>query len=706
MSGVLAIAFALVPFALLVLAYLWAFHLRARAALLGRIARALLPAAAAVLAVGDAVNGFSRAEGFHAGYFSLGVAFVAALCFAVFLMPRWRSPTSLARSFLAVIREDFREPTRVGAGHRWSSLVAFTLFAVIFYLASMTALKFNFQYQAFVFEYLDAIRRVAERTPLLDFMTKPRCEGTELYNPFTFILYGFIEHIDAGAFSHIRLLLVAAIVGLNLWLHRHRSSLMLLASSLFVLAVTLDWRYDFNSSAFFETFFALLFFVNFLMLLHMRLTRGFAFATGLVNGVAFATKEIAVLNVAVLAWILATSGLDKRRFVAVAGSAVAGFAIASLFFFRSFLECGISEGLYHLPVAWFRGAQMEVMGQARVYLLADQGVQFPFVDLVLRRLSFQTVGEILFGACRRFGLMTLTGVFPLAYLAANLPGSRMRAVWLFLVLGFPLYGITYWKGGDSADPLYTMLPFGFIYAAPFLVRVVSRLAESVRRGTLLRPRVVYLWLLLAVNVLFLASLVEPAATTARRARTIEGISRSGVTFSSELTAPQRAFIEFLEDLRREGRAEDWIFINACFGRDEVDFVMRSNVNMVFSQLDARFELLAAVLAGDRGRVREALDLMVREVNYHRPDGGAFHVLVCTPKGPGPGSKANPYAGRRFLEGCASIPYADVVETRLAVVAFDVDACRNLISPGLLTGDGLRQGRAPAIPLVPENSAVQ
>ena len=78
MSRLLSIAFMSVPLVMIALAYAWAFHLRDRPRQVRRALPILLGAGAAALFAGDAINGFSAANGFHAGFFVLGILVVAA----------------------------------------------------------------------------------------------------------------------------------------------------------------------------------------------------------------------------------------------------------------------------------------------------------------------------------------------------------------------------------------------------------------------------------------------------------------------------------------------------------------------------------------------------------------------------------------------------------------------------------------------------
>lgn len=703
MSNFLSSAFVLVPVLLLVTAYSWAFHLRDRPGVVRRALVGLLIAGTLALAVGDAVNGFYRAEGFHARFWGLGFVAMASVHAIVFWLPRKRSLFECLQAALDVVREDFHdaESPVFKRRHSWWYAAGFLAFAAVFYGATFVSFQFNVQFAFFVQEFLDSIRELAARTTLWDFVTARECETTVLYNPFTFLLFNAADRIDRIDFWHLRLLMTAAFVGANLWMHRSQPPGRLFLSHLFFLVVLMEPSHEFNSSAFSETFFALVFFANLLMLLHVRYTVPYFLSLGLVMGIGFVSKELNILNLCLMAFLLATAGLPRRRFCALAGAALLGFAVPTFFFTVSFLQCGVTEGLYHLPFVWFRGAELAGMTQSNVGLLADQGREFPFAALVLRRLTFQTIGEVLYGAASRFGYYALVGVFPLAWMIANLPRRQLRILGVLVLLALPLYGVTFWKGGDSADPLYTMLPFGYIFSGPFLVRLGVRFATIVRRGDFLKPRALYIHGLVAANLLFLGSHLGAAWQVAQDARFIDAVTPQGISFAHEPDDTERAIVRTLRERRAQGRIQDWFFLADCGGSDVHKPLTILAPELTMSTLDIRYSLLPAILDGDHPRIQNAFDVMVRELDYAQSEIEAFLVVACSPTRFSP-ERTTPSPDDEpptLLDACARVLHAAPDGNGLVLLEFPKESCRRYIRPELERSRGVRQERPPVIPIL-------
>ncbi len=701
MSSALTIAFMLIPLILLVFAYVWAFHLRSRPTLLRRTPLALLYGGTALLFAGDTINGFWAADGFHAGYFAFGVLIVAGIYGIVFWMRRRGSAGARLQAALETVREDFREPVSTGPRRKaWLAILAFLPFAALFYVITITSFHLNPQFTYFAQEFLDEIRALAERTSLLDYILRRECDTNVLYNPSTFVIFAFIDRLDVITVHHVRLLMVAAIFGINLWFHRKRSAALLLLSHLFFLLVTLDPAHEFNNSAYTETFFAVVFFVNLLMVLDIRFTIPWFLATGFVTGIGFISKELNVLNLALLAFVLATAGLSRRRFLALATAAIAAFTIPTAFFMVSFLECGVTEGLYHIPIAWFRGAEIAGMTQSNVYLLADQGMAFPMAELILRRLSFQTVGEVFAGGLRQVGLFTLVGVFPVAWMVANFPRRKMRVIGFLLFLAFPLYGITFWKGGDSSDPLYTLLPFGYVFAGPFLVRLATRFAGIVKQRRFLERRSLYIHALVIVNLLFVGSYLKPAWQVARDTRFIKGFGSGGLAFAHRPNEQERSLSTTLRGLQRDGQIGDWLFVTDCHDSDMPKILSVMEPGIFMNIIDIRYDLLPAIVYADHQRLQDAFDVMIREFDYSLEGVESLYVLACRETQPPSEQMGSTLLdpGSSLLDGCAHVVQASPGREGWILFAFPKESCRQYIRPELDRARGVRQERTPLIPL--------
>ncbi len=121
------------------------------------------------------------------------------------------------------------------------------------------------------------------------------------------------------------------------------------------------------------------------------------------------------------------------------------------------------------------------------------------LDVILNRLTFQTVGELLVGGTVALLPWCLT-VFPVPYLLANCSRERARTFLLFLLLAMGFYGLSFWKGGDSANPVYTTMAFGYVFCGPFLIRLVRAIATAVKQRRLFTGPGVSLLLMAGINV--------------------------------------------------------------------------------------------------------------------------------------------------------------------------------------------------------------
>ncbi len=696
-----AVVLLLVPYALWCLAWVWPAYLRSRSSVSGRAARLLPPVLTALLVGGEVWNGGWRADGFDGRLFAAGVAVMAVFHLVVFVEPvrtRLRRWSGLA---VEAVREDFREPQgALPSPHRGLSILLFVVFCGLFYLAYTTYGLFNYQLKYFVFDFLDLLKRTARDVPFQDLLTGDRCVSTRLYRTFPLALYPFADRLSFALYYHVCVALVGCIFAVQWSLNRRRSPWVLFASHLFYLAVSLDPDLEYNRTGYFELAFGLLYLVGFLLVLHVRWSARWFFVLGLVTGVAFVEKELAILLVALAAIHLASSDLPVRRIRTLALWAMAGFTIPMSLFAVLLLRCGATEGVAHLPVVWFRGVVLQTeLTQTDVQTAMDWRGEFSLAEIVLRRLSFQTVGEIVVGAGGWFGRYALVGVFPVAYLVANLPAAHVRVIGVYLVLGFFLYGVTHWKGGDSSDPLYTMLPFGYVFAAPYFLRLVSTLRLHWRLRTWWTPRTLYLLVLLALNAWFFADLAAPVFRTARDLRHLSGFAASGLQFEVKPGGQETELKDLLVGLRDQGEVGRWLFLSACAPHEVPRSIVHSDLDRHLTLLDTRFEVLDALRRQDVPRIRQAFRVMTHSLSYDLTGVRRILVLACT-HGVGPDRPGQPlYSPGPWLGGCVQVLYAAPKDLGLVLFAFDLERCRRYLPRDLLDR-GVEWRRLPRLRVLP------
>ena len=664
----------LVPFLLLCLAYLYAFHLQNRTRFIQKGLFLLFHCFVALLIAGECINGFSQAQGFHAGLTGLGLLTILAV-YSIRYIRAVRQPLGdTVKSFLAVAKEDFQESGASAPVHWIAGVGFFLAFLFLFYVCSTTYFTFNFHIQYFTYSFLQVVEQIADEMSLFDLITVGQCATPLVYNPFTFLVHGLTEltgGIDPAIYFDIRIGLVLIVFVVNFIMYFKRLGWTFLLSHLYFLFITLDSRFEFNGSGDDEMFFALIFFVSFQLLMSIRYQVWFLFLAGFATGVAFLSKELAIFNVLLLSYVLGTAGLSKGRFIKLAIAAALGFLLPNIFFFYLFLHCGTTQGLAHLPVAWFRGHVLRTsLEQRNVYLLNDMGFQFTVWDIIIRRLCFQTVGEMLAGASRHFVHYLCLGVFPVFYLLANLPDLKRRLVLAFLLMGAFLYGFTYWKGGDSSDPLYTMLPFGYVFAAPFLVKLVRSVVRAYRAKRLLAPRSWYLYFLVLLNVLFLVQLAGPAMGVFREFRFIERITPRGIEYGVEPTRKEAALLDVLTELKEQDKLAEFVSADGCWGKRHLKFLVASDPDIQLKWIGIRYSLMKALAEQNHDRIRNAFDILARDFGYRIHEMEQHFVLSCVREG-----LPSLDEGASLLGGCVEILYTDIEQNRLVLWRLNLKRCK-------------------------------
>ncbi len=159
------------------------------------------------LVVGEVRNGFWKAPGFHGGLWALGAAaWVLALVAAHSRSVRsWGN--DWIRRIWSSLREDLGDPGEPNHPRRSRLLPGLALLSwlALFYLASMTFFRFNYQWIDFTQEYLDQIRQAARQASWWDLVLRRTPGSTVLYNPFTFLVFPFVEHLDCWTYLQVRL---------------------------------------------------------------------------------------------------------------------------------------------------------------------------------------------------------------------------------------------------------------------------------------------------------------------------------------------------------------------------------------------------------------------------------------------------------------------------------------------------------------------
>jgi hypothetical protein len=248
----------------------------------------------------------------------------------------------------------------------------------------------------------------------------------------------------------------------------------------------------------------LLFFVNFLLLLHLRRRVGYLVLTGLVTGLVLAVKEVNFINLALAVLLLSLDRIGVRARLKHLALFLGGLAVGVAPALAYLVTCGQTEGLSHAPYLYFRGYELMALSQEAVHdLFSREGFSVSVFDVVQNRLTFQTIGELLVGGVAALLPWCLT-VFPVAYLLANCGRERARVLLLFLLLAMGFYGLSFWKGGDSANPLYTTLAFGYVFYGPFLIRLVRALITAFRQRRLFSGPGMVMLLMTGFNICMLA----------------------------------------------------------------------------------------------------------------------------------------------------------------------------------------------------------
>lgn len=596
-----------IPLMLAALAFAWSVTPEGhRARILSRAVWAL-PAAVALLAVGEVVNGLWKAPGFHGPSFVLGLALTAGLL----LLVRFRDRPVLRRiagRAAAAVREDFADDRPRSALPRPVLVLLLLggglLWGVVALAAGLLDNWLLFLNHRYLFLLTEASRL---GTPW-ERMLLHVCADPLTATPFGFALAPFAQRLDAV----IPILLLRVGVGLALLVAAVTTRLRELgwravAGLCLLVLMAPDSRYSFNSSAVFELVFAGLFLANLLMVLRLRRRPGYLLVLGVVTGFTLVHKETNLLNVVLAAWVLGRERTTPRDAGRLVGAWLAGLLLGMAPLILEQVRCGATEGMALLPYLGFRGRQLATeLTQPIVQTLPAEVLARDLVDIVLARLSFQTVGEVAIGAVAALAPAVLTGAFPALFLMVNGPRERAARLGVLLALCVPLYGLIWWKGGDSAEALQVLLPFGFVYAVPYLARLGRTWAATWRNGKWRTPRALYLHLLVGFNLVWMAGMVPPLA---RAVSALPDEVRWLGTRTETVPGQDSALHGIVADLQERGALSSVLVCEGCWTQRTIPLLRLADAGVFVVDLDVRYQLADRLFLGETRVLAEVLHLL-------------------------------------------------------------------------------------------------
>lgn len=471
--------------------------------------------------------------------------------------------------------------------------------------------------------------------------------------------------------------LALALVAVGPWIRSPRGWVALGAWSL----LQLDLGAQFPRSALFEPFFALLFLVNLRMLLSPSRSPSFWLALGLVTGFTWMHKEMNLLNLALGVLVLARGPEPPRTLIRLAAAWAIGAGIGALPYWLRVMRCGESEGLNLLPLLALRGAEWATtMTQSLAHLVSREDLPSDLASILWNRWSLQTLGEVIEGAVRSMGPLVLTFLCPVVWFALHLPREQFRRLTWLLVMTAGVLGFTWWKGGDSAEALPLLLPFGVTASWPFLRDLGTGWIDSFPRGTWRRLRS------LPIHLLVLAQVLAVACWAPRMLRTLSSFPAIARWVANR--APDHSgLLETVEGLRRQGVLGDVLVCQGCKDRLDPLFWELADRGVFVVDLDARFHLLEALEQGRWEALEQTLVLIPHQASKRMrprdPDpfgpGGAparESLLLSDPDG----HREDLLRERlRWLRPCLDIE-ADSRDTGFLLLRLEVSACRDLLDP--------------------------
>jgi hypothetical protein len=364
-------------------------------------------------------------------------------------------------------------------------------------------------------------------------------------------------------------------------------------------------QYAFNRSAVFEPFFAGLFLVNLLMVLRLRRRPGFLLLLGFIMGFTLVHKETTLLLLVLTAWTLAREQAAPRDAGRLIGAWLGGLLLGMLPLIVENVRCHTAEGMSLLPYLGFRGAQLkQALTQPMVQTIPAGELTRDLGEILLARLSFQTLGEVAAGAAITLGPVVLTGAFPILYLLVNGPRERARRLGMLLGLCVPMFGLLYWKGGDSAEALQFLLPFGAVYAVPFWIRLGRTWIETWRNGRWRRPRALYLHLLVAFNVLWMGGLLLSTTRVLSDLPDVAAWARS-----RDDPGPAGPLIEQVLDLRRQGALDSILVCEDCLGSRSTTLLRLAEAGVFVVHADVRYTVFNRLEQGRNQVLEQTLRLL-------------------------------------------------------------------------------------------------
>lgn len=634
----------------------------------------VLPGLLVLLAIGDLARIGSEVRGFDPGRLLLGLT---ALLLLEWLRRQWvrQAPWIEAmRQGIADLREVSGSPA---ASSSWLGPLLATGLVVV---TALGARAWDSWTLFLNHRYLDLVQASGAAADPWGVISGAVCTDSLGALPVSVVLAPWAAWLDTPLgvlISRTLAGLALALVAVGPWIRSPRGWVALGVWSL----LQLDLGAQFPRSALFEPVFALLFLVNLRMLLSPNRSPSFWLALGLVTGFTWMHKEMNLLNLALGVLVLARGPEPPRTLVRLAVTWALGVGIGALPYWLRVARCGESEGLNLLPLLALRGAEWSAtMTQSLAHLVPREDLPSNLASILWNRWSLQTLGEVIEGASRSMGPVVLTFCCPVVWFGLHLPREQFRRLTWLLAMTAGVLGFTWWKGGDSAEALPLLLPFGMTASWPFLRGLGIGWIDSLRRGTWRRLRS------LPVHLLVLAQVLAVACWAPRMLSTLSSFPAI-VRWIGNRDPDHFGLLQAVEGLQRQGVLQDVLVCQGCKDRLDPLFWELADRGVFVVDLDARFLLLEALEQGRWEALDQALVLIPHQASKRMrpgdPDpfgpGGAparEALLLSDPTG----HRGALLRGRlRWLRPCLDIE-AESRDTAFLLLRLEVSACREFQDP--------------------------
>lgn len=595
-----------IPVSLTCLSYWWAVANEGTRARVLRGATLTVFAAWPALVAGEIHNGGWGARGFD-WLLSLAGAGLVILLSSLLVFERRLNLKRLVARAATVVREDFLDERRP---ERWPAFPLSLLLVGVFLLWCAAAFAHGVLDNWATFlnhRYLHLLQRSSEVGSWMDRLFGGTCCDPLAATPLAVVLSPV-----AGSLDHpttilvMRVLAGFSMIAVALLSRPSHVGGHGAASIGFLAVVALYPDFQFNRTGVFETLFSMLFYINLLLIITLRKTAGYVAVVGLVTGIGVLQKEINVINFLLCLLVLSRPTTDSRSVARLHAAFLAGFLAGISPLLLQFGRCGTTEGFGLLPYLGLRGHELRTrMTQTLVQVASVSEFPHDVPGILLSRLCFQTVGEVAAGAVRALGPVVLTGLFPVLYILVNTPREKAVVIGALVVICAIMYGFTYWKGGDTAEALQVLLPYGFVYACPFMARLWRTWMGSWRNGRWRSSRGIYLHVILAFNVSFLVLLLTGAGETLSSVPS--GIER--VKAMSNRSRPSSLLASTLENIGDGRHPGSVLLCEGCKDRRSPALMDLADAGFHVVDLDARFHLFEDLRTGRTGSLESLFTLI-------------------------------------------------------------------------------------------------